>query len=142
MSGLVTFTDLSTSGSTNINGANITTGTISADRLDTSTLKVEEIYGRDANGDTDVVVFKTDTNELSIGHYVGTSTPAIYSPYPMTFYSSTYYFKSPFSDQLHYIEFDTHNRHAHFDGWRLYLGSSDYLDASGGHLYWNGTRLD
>lgn len=142
LTGYVTFTNLSTQGSTTINGANITTGTISADRIDTSTLKVEEIYGRDANGDTDVVVFKTDTNELSIGHYVGTSAPAVYSPYPMTFYSSTYYFKSPFSDQLHYIEFDTHNRRAHFDGWRLYLGSSDYLDASGGHLYWNGTRLD
>lgn len=142
MTGLVSFTDLSTSGSTTINGENITTGTISADRIDTSTLKVEEVYGRDANGDTDVVVFKTDTNELSIGHYVGTSTPAVYSPYPMTFYSSTYYFKSPFSDQLHYIELDMHDRRAYFDGWRLYLGSSDYLEASGGHLYWNGTRLD
>lgn len=38
MTGLVKFTDLSTSGSTTINGANITTGTISANRLDTSTI--------------------------------------------------------------------------------------------------------
>lgn len=44
MTGLVKFTDLSTSGSTTINGANITTGTISADRIDTSTLRVREVY--------------------------------------------------------------------------------------------------
>ena len=36
--------DLSTAGSTIINGANITTGTISADRIDTSTLRVQEVY--------------------------------------------------------------------------------------------------
>ena len=36
MSGLVTFTDLSRTGSTTINGSNITTGTISADRIDLS----------------------------------------------------------------------------------------------------------
>ena len=40
MTGLVSFTDLSTSGSTTINGANITTGTISADRIDTANLTV------------------------------------------------------------------------------------------------------
>jgi len=44
MSGLVKFTDLSTSGSTTINGANITTGTISADRIDTSGLHVDTVY--------------------------------------------------------------------------------------------------
>ena len=49
MSGLVSFTDLSTSGSTTINGANITTGTISADRIDTSSLHVQEVYYQDGN---------------------------------------------------------------------------------------------
>lgn len=44
MSGLVKFSDLSTSGSTTINGANIMTGTISADQIDTSTLRVREVY--------------------------------------------------------------------------------------------------
>lgn len=38
LSGLVRVTDLSNSGSTVINGANITTGKISADRLDTTTI--------------------------------------------------------------------------------------------------------
>lgn len=36
--------DLSTSGRTTINGANITTGTISADRIDVSNLKLEQLY--------------------------------------------------------------------------------------------------
>lgn len=38
MTGLVKFTDLSTSGSTTINGANITTGTLSASKITTGTL--------------------------------------------------------------------------------------------------------
>ena len=44
LSGYVTFSALSTSGKTTINGANITTGTISADRIDTTSLKVKIIY--------------------------------------------------------------------------------------------------
>lgn len=42
-SGLVTFESLSTAGSTTINGANITTGKISADRIDTSTLYAKQV---------------------------------------------------------------------------------------------------
>ena len=47
LSGYVTFSSLSTSGKTAINGANITTGTISADRIDVSSLKVATIYTTD-----------------------------------------------------------------------------------------------
>ena len=44
--GVVTFTDLSTAQTTtSINGANIRTGTISADRIDVDSLKVKTIYG-------------------------------------------------------------------------------------------------
>lgn len=42
--GFVTFNDLSTAGNTVINGANITTGQISADRIDTSDLHVKNVY--------------------------------------------------------------------------------------------------
>lgn len=42
--GLVTFNSLSTSGATTINGDNIKTGLISADRIDVSTLAVEQVY--------------------------------------------------------------------------------------------------
>lgn len=48
--GFVTFNDLSQSGSTTINGANITTGKISADRIDVSSLVVDKVvYGDDHN---------------------------------------------------------------------------------------------
>ena len=42
LKGVVTFTDLSTSGSTTINGGNITTGTISGSRIDGTTLVITE----------------------------------------------------------------------------------------------------
>lgn len=41
--GIVTFKSLSTAGSTQINGANITTGTISADRIDVANLYVQKL---------------------------------------------------------------------------------------------------
>ena len=44
LSGYVTFSALGTAGKTAINGANITTGTISAERIDTSTLRARTIY--------------------------------------------------------------------------------------------------
>ena len=44
LSGYVTISALGTAGKTTINGANITTGTMKADRIDTSTLKVKTIY--------------------------------------------------------------------------------------------------
>ncbi len=43
LTGYITATSLSTAGATTINGANITTGTISADRIDTTNLKVQRI---------------------------------------------------------------------------------------------------
>ena len=46
LSGYVTISALGTAGKTSINGANITTGTIHADRIDTSTLKVKTIYAQ------------------------------------------------------------------------------------------------
>ena len=44
LSGYVTISSLETAGQTTINGSNITTGTIQADRIDTSSLKVKTIY--------------------------------------------------------------------------------------------------
>lgn len=43
-SGFVTYTDLASAGKTTINGANITTGQISAERIDTSTLRAQQVY--------------------------------------------------------------------------------------------------
>ena len=44
LAGYITATSLSAAGATTINGANITTGTISADRIDTTNLKAQRIY--------------------------------------------------------------------------------------------------
>ena len=46
-SGMVTFDDLETEGATTINGANITTGTISADYIDTEELACTKLYAKD-----------------------------------------------------------------------------------------------
>ena len=46
LKGLVTFSDLKTKNKTEINGDNITTGTISADRIDVSKLYIDKIYTR------------------------------------------------------------------------------------------------
>lgn len=45
-SGVVTFDDLETEGNTTINGANITTGTISADYIDTENLACTRLYAK------------------------------------------------------------------------------------------------
>ena len=45
-SGMVTFDDLETEGATTINGANITTGTISADYIDTEELACTRLYAK------------------------------------------------------------------------------------------------
>lgn len=47
--GFVTFTDLAESGSTTINGSNITTGTISAERIDTTDLRLTTLYTKANN---------------------------------------------------------------------------------------------
>lgn len=64
--GMVKLTDLSTSGSTTINGDNITTGHISASLVDTSSLKVRTVY----NG-ADNVVMKTGSSSGTGGLYAG-----------------------------------------------------------------------
>jgi len=62
--------DLSTAGSTTINGANITTGKISADRIDTSSLATYKILTAmtDGNGEPfDMTVFTSNGRFMSLG---------------------------------------------------------------------------
>ncbi len=63
ITGFVTFTDLSTKGKTTINGDNITTGQISAEHIDTSTIKLETVYGKDRNNKA----LYTDSDNIYIG---------------------------------------------------------------------------
>lgn len=51
MNGLVKFTDLSTSGSTTINGANIQTGTLSATKITSGTLDASKVTVKNLNAD-------------------------------------------------------------------------------------------
>ena len=55
LKGLVTFSDLEGKGKTKINGDNITTGTISADRIDVSSLYLDRLY-TNAGGYRSVVI--------------------------------------------------------------------------------------
>ena len=63
LSGYVTISALGTAGKTTINGANITTGTIHADRIDTSTLKVKTIYAQSGK----VSLKENSTSAMYIG---------------------------------------------------------------------------
>lgn len=102
--GLVSFSDLSTSGKTTINGANITTGKISADRIDVDEISFEvvkqgsktvidcstsgKIYigGGSSTGAVDTVYIKGTTVEISkwgtsggFTFTTGSTSPAMYS---------------------------------------------------------------
>lgn len=66
--GFTTFlraSDLSSSGSTTIDGGRITTGTISADRIDVSSLKVNTIYGKGSY--SSYTAMTTDSTNLYVG---------------------------------------------------------------------------
>ena len=64
LSGYVTVSALGTAGKTTINGANITTGKISADRIDVSTLKFNKLY---AGSSFNVAITSSGTETLYIG---------------------------------------------------------------------------
>lgn len=74
--GMVTFTDLETGGSTVINGSNITTGTIDADLITTGTLSADRVSGGTIQGvvlrseDADSVIWIQD-GLVSIGEKSG-----------------------------------------------------------------------
>ena len=65
LTGYVTFNDLEKTGKTTINGDNITTGTISADRIDVSQLKVSRIYSGSTSGK--IAIDCTSGSTLYIG---------------------------------------------------------------------------
>ena len=63
LTGYVTFNSLTEAGSTNINGANVTTGKIAAERIDVSELKVQKVYSNTG----DVVIDARFDNTVVIG---------------------------------------------------------------------------
>ena len=66
LTGYVTIKSLESTGTTQIDGSRITTGTISADRIDASSLKVTRIYAQAGSADPAISI---SGNTLSIGYY-------------------------------------------------------------------------
>ena len=62
LSGYVTINSLKAGGTTTIDGGRITTGTISADRLDLKSLKVRNVYN-----DSDKLILTSASNYMYIG---------------------------------------------------------------------------
>lgn len=62
--GMVSFADLKGSGTTEINGANIKTGTISADRIDATKLKVNKVYAPDG---INLMLYETSSGNVAVG---------------------------------------------------------------------------
>ncbi|MBR5235751.1 MAG: phage tail protein [Clostridia bacterium] len=76
-SGVVTFSDLETAGYTTINGSNITTGTISADRISTNIAQVAgNLYiGSSSASGTKSIIFNSGAQMGTIGDHLGSSSP-------------------------------------------------------------------
>ena len=89
--GFTTFvrnSDLSESGKTTINGGNITTGTISADRIDVSAIKVNKIY----SGNTYSAIAIDCSSDSTL--YVGGSPAGATKYAEMRFYANEFIFGS------------------------------------------------
>lgn len=69
LSGLVKFTDLSGSGTTTINGSNITTGTISAARLDSSVITTSNFSAQTVNANKITAGSINASNGITIGGF-------------------------------------------------------------------------
>lgn len=122
-SGLVTFTDLASAGSTVINGGNITTGKISADRIDTTTLKVDTVFGYDSYHGDECVVLTTNVTDVSLGVYRNIPYPPSDSALSTSIYGQHVNIRSPYTDKNN-MYFDTFYGIIHAEGWGLY---TDYL---------------
>lgn len=76
LSGLVKFTDLSTSGSTTINGSNITTGSISANRISGGTINATNINVTNLNASN---ITRGTLNDVPIDYTSGTNNVKIFN---------------------------------------------------------------
>ena len=162
MTGYVTFTNLSTQGATTINGDNITTGTISANRIDTTDLHVQTVY----NGNN--LVFESEVNEISSNYtrldiYIGDGSSSAADNAIVHIIGDNIALESPTTHQR-YLIIDAQNgeilpvspnnnswafgddynwlvslnlRRLYFEDWGYYL----YADSSG-ELYYRGPNGD
>lgn len=143
-SGLVTFTDLSSAGSTAINGANIKTGKIAADRIEVSDLRIDKIYYENyvvltGNTYSDVIHVELGVKTsgvYNINDYYGKYHNFIESAYPSADCGSISFRLNP-SDGLDgrpIAQF--YHTDIFSPGSRIYLTSNSYLYTQNEHLIW------
>lgn len=128
LTGLVTFTNLSTEGQTTINGANIQTGTLSANKITTGTMSADRINGGTINGQSIV-------GGSIKGSNLATNYIYIYPQSNHTFAQIIAYADSNLSRYLGDILFDTNK--VTVDGGNLYVGTNGSKD-----IYANNGRFD
>lgn len=141
ITGMVKFSDLSTAGSTTINGANIQTGTITADKINADGIKVNTVYGIDTETGLEVPMIQTESNRFSIGYYKGTASPQVSYSLPLYVYADWHYIRSPYTDRNYEIEIDIPNGRVFLESFAIYLTRNDYIYAYNGHLYFNATKI-
>lgn len=100
MTGLVSFTDLSTKGATTINGDNITTGKISAALVDTSDLVVENVWLKLKSGEASShkVLTSEEVDELTTSVRLGIQEQTTYGGQYIEVYGTNVYFTPPGTD--------------------------------------------
>ena len=91
MSGLVSFTNLSTQGQTNIDGGNITTGTLSADRIAANSIAVGKLTGSISNGgwEVDLGAGTMTLGTLAVGSITGSLTGGLSNSWGINFSTGT-----------------------------------------------------
>lgn len=110
--GFTTFlraSDLSSSGSTTIDGGRITTGTISADRIDTSSITLSTIYGKGVYATKPVLdtLVTSSGMHVYIGHNSIVESPSAGAIYLLAKYSG--YIILGDSNSSRYVEVDLNN---------------------------------
>ena len=122
LSGLVSFTDLSTAGSTQINGANIITGTLSADAVDVNNLKVKNVWFKEDNFPYTILTSELSGTNSTISLGIPVDNGWAQGVY---IYGTTIAFKDPGDTGIPPLYFDMVGKNIVFtSGWTI--GTVDY----------------
>ena len=131
--GIVTFSDLETKGKTTINGDNITTGQISADRIDVDSLYITSVYTTlpNAQKSKQCIIYANGNTSLFIGGDSSSFTSNVTSTFIMGksyVFIGTEYGTSGIGTNLKNLCFDTSNRviRQNTNNYTWNLGNSTY----------------
>jgi hypothetical protein len=145
--GFTTFlrpSDVGQNGSTTIDGGRITTGTISADRIDTSALKVKTVYGTDPIMGGDVVVLTTSASAVSLGVNRGIPFTSADTSLAAYIYGQRVYINSPYTNKSS-MYFNTFDGSIHAEDWSLFvhnlLLTETYNPNNRAYFYFDGSHV-